>query len=271
MAGEKVPLLDPELEFAIATVRSAGAIVLGYFHSSYTIRHKSKDNPVTSADLAADKYLKETLIRQFPDDGWLSEETADSPQRLNRKRVWVVDPLDGTKEFVRGLPEFAISVALVEGAEPRIAVVYNPARDDLFAAAKNRGACRGGSIIRVSAQTELQGSNIFVSRSEHSKRLFGSLQECTSVRSIGSIAYKLALVAAGEADLSISIRPKSEWDVCAGALLVQEAGGMVTDLNGCRLEFNRRIPSVEGIVAANGTLHSLAMEWISQKHRGGIA
>ena len=267
MAGEKVPLLDPELEFAIATVRSAGAIVLGYFHSSYTIRQKSKDNPVTSADLAADKYLKETLIRQFPDDGWLSEETADSPQRLNRKRVWVVDPLDGTKEFVRGLPEFAISVALVEDAEPRIAVVYNPARDDLFAAAKNRGACRGGSTIRVSAQTELQGSNIFVSRSEHSKRLFGSLQECTSVRSIGSIAYKLALVAAGEADLSISIRPKSEWDVCAGALLVQEAGGMVTDLNGCRLEFNRRIPSVEGIVAANGILHSLAMEWISQKNR----
>jgi myo-inositol-1(or 4)-monophosphatase len=260
---EEVSLLDPQLEFAVATVRTCGEILLKYFQTNYAIRQKSKDNPVTPADLEADKYLRETFTRRFPEDGWLSEETVDSPHRMSRKRVWVVDPLDGTKEFVKGLPEFAISVALVEDNSPRIAVIYNPARDDLFAAAKNVGAWRGGSIVKVSTRSELQGSRVFVSRSEHSDSLFGSLQQSATLRSVGSIAYKLALVAAGEADISISMRPKNEWDVCAGALLVQEAGGVISDLDGNPLEFNRQNPLINGIIAANPSLHAQATKWVN--------
>jgi len=255
------------VEFAVATVRTCGEILLKYFQTDYAIRQKSKDNPVTPADLEADKYLRETFAHQFPDDGWLSEETVDSPHRMSRRRVWVVDPLDGTKEFVKGLPEFAISVALVEDNKPRIAVIYNPARDDLFAAVKNAGAYRGGSFVKVSKREELQGSRVFVSRSEHSVSSFGSLQKSASLRSLGSIAYKLALVAAGEADLSISMRPKNEWDVCAGALLVQEAGGVITDLEGNPLEFNRQNPIINGIIAANPVLHARATKWINQDLR----
>ncbi len=265
MAGEKVPLVDPELEFAVAAVKSAGAILLRYYRKSYTIRQKSRNNPVTPADLAADTYLREAFNREFPEDGWLSEETADSPRRLGLRRIWVVDPLDGTKEFVKGLPEFAVSVALVEESEPKLAVIYNPARDELFTGAKGKGAYRDRHSIRVSAHIVLQGARVFVSRSERSKHLFDRLQQSTSVKSLGSIAYKLALIAASEADLSISVRPKNEWDVCAGVLLVQEAGGRVTDLKGETLSFNRRVPLIEGIVAGNPILHEHALEWLEQQ------
>src|SRR5437867_4131100 len=119
-----------DLEFAIEIVKHAGGLILGYFRGDYDVRQKSGNNPVTSADLAADTHLREEIERKFPQDGWLSEETADSPERLGRKRVWVVDPLDGTKEFVQGLSEFAVSLALVEEGIPNLAVVYNPARND---------------------------------------------------------------------------------------------------------------------------------------------
>ena len=148
--------MNSDLEFAVKTVKAAGELILKYFRGAHEVREKGRNNPVTSADLAADSHLREAIARAFPDDGWLSEETADSPDRLDRKRVWVVDPMDGTKEFVQGLPEFAVSVALVEQEKPKLAVVYNPARDDLFAAEAGYGAFRGNSRLQISERRVLE-------------------------------------------------------------------------------------------------------------------
>lgn len=256
--------MNPELQFSIESVRNAGQLLLTYFRKDYQVRQKSKDNPVTPADLAVDAQLRESFKRQFPEDGWLSEETADSAERLARRRIWVVDPLDGTREFVQGHPEFAVSVALVENLTARIAVVYNPARDDLFAAEKGGGAYRNGSQMQVSTIRDLKGARILTSRSETSHPVLASLEEWGNFKSIGSIAYKLALVAAQEADITISLLPKSEWDVCAGSLLIHEAGGRITDLAGRRLLFNQPNPSIHGIIASNPVLHELALQRLRQ-------
>jgi myo-inositol-1(or 4)-monophosphatase len=257
--------LNSDLELAIKTVKAAGELILKYFRGAHEVREKGRNNPVTSADLAADSHLREAIARAFPDDGWLSEETADSPHRLDRKRVWVVDPMDGTKEFVQGLPEFAVSVALVEQEKPRLAVVYNPARDDLFAAKAGSGAFRGNSRLQISERRVLQQAHVLGSRSEATQKLLDPLREWGTVQTIGSIAYKLALVAAQDGDITVSFRPKNEWDICAGSLLVSEAGGIVTDLRGNSLRFNQPKTLVHGIIAANPTLHSHALQWIRER------
>ncbi|PYV13202.1 MAG: 3'(2'),5'-bisphosphate nucleotidase CysQ [Acidobacteria bacterium] len=260
-----------QMKFAVDAVRRAGAAILSYFRGSYELKEKSKGNPVTSADLAADALLREAFARDFPEDGWLSEETADSADRLARQRVWVVDPLDGTKEFVRGRPEFATSVALVEGGAPRLAVVYNPARDELFTAEEGKGAWQGATRLRVSTRARLEGAHILASRSEVSARFLGPLRDLATVESIGSVAYKLALVAAGRGDLTLSVRPKSEWDLAAGVLLVGEAGGIATDVAGDPMLFNRPEPRIAGVLAANPELARRFLRWAdSKKNRGAI-
>ena len=257
--------MSSDLDFAVKTVRAAGELILKYFQREHEVREKGRNNPVTSADLAADAYLRETIARAYPDDGWLSEETADSPDRLARKRVWVVDPMDGTKEFVQGLPEFAVSVALVEEEKPKLAVVYNPARDDLFAAEAGHGAFRQNSRIQISERAVLQQLRILGSRSEATKKLLDPLREWGNVELVGSIAYKLALVAAQDGDITVSFRPKNEWDICAGTLLVSEAGGIVTDLRGNALRFNQPKTLVAGVIAANPALHTRAVQWIRER------
>src|SRR5262245_49103054 len=256
-----------ELEFAVDAVRRAGASILSYFRGQYELREKSKGNPVTSADLAADTLLREAFAGAFPGDGWLSEETTDSPKRLELSRVWIVDPLDGTREFVRGLPEFATSVALVEDGSPSVAVIYNPARDELFTAERGRGAWHRGQPLHVSSRAALEGARVLASRSEVSARFLAGLRSQVTIESIGSVAYKLALIAAGRGDLTLSVRDKSEWDVAAGVLLVQEAGGFVTDLSGGVIEFNRANPKVAGLVAGHPKLHAAFRRSIARHRR----
>ncbi len=255
-----------ELEFAVGLAREAGGILMNYFGGSYAVSQKSvsRHDPVTEADLAADRLLREAIARRFPDDGWLSEETVDSPDRMTRSRVWIVDPLDGTKEFVQGLPEFALSLALVSDGRPVVGIIYNPTTEDLFAAAAGAGAFRNDTPIRVSPRSELAGARILASRSEVSRALFEPISALCSIRSVGSIAFKLALVAAGEGDITISLRPKSEWDVCAGVLIVQESGGVATDIFGRPLSFNRREIKVSGIIASNASLQQQSHDWIRE-------
>jgi len=257
--------VSPELEFAVDATRRAGAAILSYFRGRFELREKSKGNPVTSADLAADTLLREAICGEFPADAWLSEETADSGARLGRSRVWIVDPLDGTREFVRGLPEFATSVALVEDGSPRLAVIYNPARDELFTAERGRGAWHRGEPLRVSSRAALEGARILASRSEMSARFLAGLRSEVTVESIGSVAYKLALIAAGRGDLTVSVRGKSEWDIAAGILLVTESGGVVSDLAGGGIELNRPRPRIAGLVAANPELHARFRRWLDEQ------
>ena len=244
------------LEVARRATLEAGRAISGYFRHDYEIRSKGYDNPVTTADLEADRILRERLTAAFPEDGWLSEETRDDAGRLARRRVWVVDPLDGTKDFIKGLPEFAISVALVVAGRAVLGVVHNPITGELFHAMRGGGAYLDRDALHVARRTELKSARVAASRSELEHGEFDALAASFEIVPVGSIAYKLGLVAAGRVDATLSQRHKSEWDICAGTLLVEEAGGRVTDLSGQPHRFNQFPPELNGIVASNDPLHS---------------
>ena len=259
--------MEKEKTSAMAAARAAGAIIRALYTTDYTVAYKGKDNPVTVADREANQKIHEILHGEFPDYGWLSEETADSPARLSRRRVWVVDPMDGTKEFIEKIPEFAVSIALVEDGVPVLGVTYNPT-GRLFWAVRGQGAWCEGQRLQVSPTQRLADATILSSRSETKRREWESFQTSFHARPTGSVAYKLALVAQGEGDATFTLVPKNEWDICAGVLLVQEAGGTVTALDGRPLTFNQPKTLLHGLVASNGLLHPQLLDFIVRR-RGG--
>ena len=239
------------LEQAIAATRDAGDITLQYFRGSYKLSAKVGGDPLTTADLEADAFLKKALLDLRPDSGWLSEETIDDRTRLTSEAVWVVDPVDGTREFVEGLPEYVVAVALVEAGAPTLAIICNPATGDLYAAIKNGGTFKNGQRVFCSEIKDLAQATATVSRSEIKR---GEIEpyrpHLGEIKPVGSVAYKLALAAAGECDLNFSVQPKNEWDVCAGELLVREAGGQMLDRSGRARSYNQADPLISGGLAA---------------------
>ena len=241
----------------VEVVREAGRIIRAVQDRGAGPLEEGPRGPVTEADRAADRYLRARL-RALAPAGWLSEESADDPSRLQAGRVWVVDPLDGTKEFLQGLPEYAISVALVEGDEAVLAVVHNPATGETWTAVRGEGASREGNPLAVddSEGPEVGGrSTLLASRTELATDEFVPFQDEWALVPRGSIAYKLALVAEGRGAATLSRGPKGEWDICAGALLVEEAGGVATDVFGDPLVFNQPFPRVRGILAGAPEAH----------------
>lgn len=274
-----------DLELALEAARAAGAAVMAWFGTGAEVRQKGPDQPVTDADLAADAVLAEHLLGERPDYGWLSEETVDRPDRLERDRVWVVDPLDGTRSFIQGYREFAVSVALVESGEAILGVVYNPASGDVYWAERGRGSyhAAGWTVVRSAGRSggQLAGRSggrpegvrlrvrepdprrarlLLASRAEIGRGDFAMLLQRWELRPLGSTACKLAAVASGAGHAYLSRGPKSEWDVAAGGLLVTEAGGTTTDLRGEPLRYNRADPSVHGVLAAPPGLHRELLE-----------
>jgi myo-inositol-1(or 4)-monophosphatase len=242
-----------ETATAERAAREAGAIVMGLYGKEYQIREKNRGDPVTAADLEANLKIRQIILERFPDDGWLSEEDADNPKRRQVSRVWVIDPIDGTKEFIEGVPQFAVSIALVVDGTPVVSVVYNPATEKFFRAVRGKGALLNGSPIHVGTRSELDGSLLLVSRSEP-RRKFTSFEERCRIESVGSIAHRLALVAGGEGDGTLTFRTIREWDICGGVLMVEEAGGMVLDGSGKRLAFNQETPVHRAVIASNQAL-----------------
>ena len=245
--------MNSDLSIAKTAAIEAGGIILNYYKADYEIKDKGYHNPVTTADNAADTRLKEILMVARPNYGWLSEETVDSPERLTKDRVWIVDPLDGTKEFIEGVPHFVVSVALVENGNPIVGVLYNPVTAETFTAAKGEGAELNGEKIQCATKDNVGNMVILNSRSETRRGLWapydGTFGE---LRAIGSVAYKLGLTAAGKADIFASLRPKNEWDICAGNCIINEAGGKLIDLKGNRVIFNREKTLIEpGLIAGN--------------------
>lgn len=238
-----------------------------FFGRDLPVAHKTPDQPLTEADLAADALLHELLIGARPEYGWLSEETRDGPDRLARRRVWIVDPIDGTRSFIAKRPEFAISIGLVHDGAPIVGIVYNPARDELFHAARGGGAfvVRGGAApvrLRVSERELGDGVSMLASRSEIAAGELDGFRHDWRIQPAGSTAYKLAGIAESQGDAFVSRGPKSEWDICAGVLLVSEAGGRATDLSGEVARFNGADPYVHGMLATNGTLHDALLALI---------
>lgn len=244
------------LKSTIEIVEDAGQAIMSYYQDSYSVTEKSPDNPVTDADLAADTLLKQRLLALVPEAGWLSEETGDTPERLEKSICWVVDPLDGTKEFVLGIPEITVSVALVEDSLPVLGVILNPATGELFIGLRGEMTEYNGTRSATSQAESLFGARVDASRSERLRGEFDPFEEIVNVRTMGSIAYKLARVSAGLVDATWSRGPKNEWDICAGVLLVEEAGGCCVDLDNKPITFNRPYPKVNGIIADNNLIHN---------------
>ena len=216
---------EREVDAARHAAAEAAALIAGFAKGAREHWDKAEDSPVTQADLAAHGAIERALRARFPGDFVLSEESA-AGGRAGRERLWIVDPLDGTKEFIAGIPEYAVSIALVIGAEPVVGVVHNPMTGESFWGARGRGAFAGDRPLQLSRCVRLDEAVLLSSRTEQSRGQVDAWKDVVKeVRPIGSVALKLALVAAGRGDVWLSMAPKNEWDVCAGHLLVREAGG----------------------------------------------
>jgi myo-inositol-1(or 4)-monophosphatase len=229
-------------------LETGGALLLEYASQRLDIRLKERGDPVTEADLEVDAVLRRLLPREG--DGWLSEETADDAVRLDRRRVWVVDPLDGTREFVSRIPEWCVSVGLVEEGEAVAGGIHNPMTGELVVGAVGEGVWLNGEPTGPTAAKHLDGTLVLASRSECNRGEWERFSGAGfTVRPMGSVAYKMGLVAAGLADATWTLVPKSEWDVAAGTALVRAAGGEVWTKSGEPPRFNQRRPRYEGFVA----------------------
>jgi myo-inositol-1(or 4)-monophosphatase len=221
----------------------------GAIETEYKVGH----DPVTEADRALDAVLRKELLREG--EGWLSEESVDDPIRLQHSRVWVVDPLDGTREFVKGIPEFCVSIGFVEDGRPVAGGIYNPATDQTFLGSIDSGVTYNGKPTQPSQRKTLEGALVLASRSEVKRGEWKAFENTAlQIRPMGSVAYKLALVAAGLADITFTLTPKNEWDVVAGAALVLSAGGFVSTLEKTTFVANRRDPLLSGLLASGPNL-----------------
>lgn len=218
-------------------------------------RLKERNDPVTEADLRVNK----VLLRLLPQagEGWLSEETVDDAARLECRRVWVVDPLDGTREFVEGIPEWCVSIGLVEDGRPVAGGICSPSRDQTIIGSLESGVTLNGEPCRTRPLTDLAGTTILASRSEVKRGEWARFDDAPfDVEPMGSVAYKLGLVAAGLADATWTLVPKHEWDVAAGAALVRAAGGVYWSPDGSVPRFNAARPKLTGLLAAPAGLEA---------------
>jgi myo-inositol-1(or 4)-monophosphatase len=270
-----VSALFADLEVIKAAARAAGEVVMAWYGRPLDVTYKAPGQPLTEADLAADRLLRDRLSAARPEYGWLSEESAASPDRMRSSRVWIVDPIDGTRSFIAGRPEFSLSIGLVEDGRAVAGVVYNPATDELFSSVRGSGALletgRSAAVRLEVARGSLSSlpTTLLASRTEIQAGEFAGFDEQWQVEPVGSTAYKLARIAAGRGDVFLSRGPKSEWDICAGVLLVQEAGGLATDVRGAELRFNQAAPYVHGILASNEVLHAAVLQRLATLRPSG--
>lgn len=248
LADDEALLLD--------AVQAAGELALHYFKRGVQATTKIDHTPVTEADFAVDKLLHDRLREARSGYGWLSEETVDNAERLEARRVWIVDPIDGTRAFIAGKPDWVISAGLVEDGEPLLGILLNPVNSQLFIARRGGGASLDGAPLDIAARSDIEGARLIVTRGLLNRKIWASPWPETEIVWANSIAYRLALIAAGHADATFALSGKSEWDLAAAALLVHEAGGVVTDAKGAALRFNQPVPRINGLVAASPGLHA---------------
>jgi myo-inositol-1(or 4)-monophosphatase len=251
------------LERIHAGLKAALTVLVGFRSGAVASQDKAGGRgPVTEADRAVD----DVLVRMLPRDGegWLSEESADDDRRLTQRCVWAVDPLDGTKEFVHGIPEWCVSIGYVEDGRPVAGGIANPATGEVFLGAVGAGVWYNGRPARVSTRGTLQGAVVLASRSEIGRGDWARYTGAPfTVKPMGSVAYKLALVAAGLADATWTLAPKHEWDVAGGVALVVAGGGRVRTLDGSPLQFNQRRPWLSGLAAFPEPLEAGLAPWLT--------
>lgn len=249
-----MPVSDLDL-LQEAALRAGDIAVKHWRQSPQTWNKPGHQGPVTEADIAIDTMLRETLCAARPDYGWLSEETEDDATRLTSKRVFIVDPLDGTRAFIDGDRAFAHVLSVVEDGQPIAAVVFLPLLDRMFTATRGGGAALNGDPIRPSQQTEVRGARVLAARPAMQPRFWKGPVPELELHMRPSLAYRQCLVAQGRFDAMLTLRDSWDWDLAAGALILTEAGARVTDRHGAALSFNTPQPHSTGILAAPPALH----------------
>jgi myo-inositol-1(or 4)-monophosphatase len=256
----------PESDLDLLTEAAAlGAeIALGYWKTDQTVWHKHADaGPVSEGDYAVDAALRDHLTAARPGYGWLSEETPDTPERLGRDRVFIVDPIDGTRAYVDGRESWALSLAVVEAGRPVAAVVQLPAKGLLYAAERGGGAHLNGAPIAASTRQGAEGATLLASRAALDPRHWPDGVPRVERVFRPSLAYRLCLVAEGRFDAMLTLRDSWEWDIAAGALIVEEAGGAVTDRTGRPLAFNSAGGHTPGVLVAAAGVHGALLSGLA--------
>ncbi len=243
---------EHDLERINRAIDAAIATLAPFTPGAIEAKMKTGDDPVTAADLAVNEVLLDLLPQEG--EGWLFEETADGTDRLTRERVWVVDPIDGTREFVQGIPEWSVSIGLIENGRPVAGGVCNPATGERITGSIETGVEYIGDRPPVDAPS-LATAVVLASRSEVRRGEWDRFaDEPFTIVPMGSVAYKLALVAAGRADATWTVVPKHEWDIAAGAALVTAAGGWIALLDGSPPTWNNPDPLVDDFIATSAAL-----------------
>ncbi len=254
--------LANEAERLGAVLREAGAIALKTFRAPIKSWTKGHNSPVSEADMAVDALLRASLSR--PDIGWLSEESHDDKSRLGGHALYIADPIDGTRAYLAGLPDWSICAALVDHGRPVVAGVYVPVDDHLFLAVAGQGATRNGAPIRVTDSSTLDGTSV-AGPAQFLERLSAQART-TGVPKIHSLALRLTRVAEGGIDMAFASVNAHDWDLAAADLLVHEAGGAMTTLAGERLVYNLPDPVHGAVVAAGRDRHAKMLD-LARRHR----
>ncbi|MDJ0858581.1 MAG: 3'(2'),5'-bisphosphate nucleotidase CysQ [Dinoroseobacter sp.] len=253
-----MPEADAARDLALLTDAALAAAEIAEKHWRASPEIWDKDDgagPVTEADLEIDRMLHAELLAARPDYGWLSEETADTPDRLDASRVFIVDPIDGTRAFIDGQRTFAHALTVVEDGQPVAGVVYLPLREKLYAAALGQGATLNGQPLAVSPRTDMSGASMLAARPNFAPEHWGGTAPQLERHFRTSLAYRISLVAEGRFDSMLTIRDAWEWDIAAGCLIAAEAGAQVSDRLGRALAFNNPGAKTAGTLVANPTLH----------------
>ena len=261
--------LHHELNVASRLAREAGDVIMGFYQTGLAVDHKEGDEPVTAADRVADDLIAAGLRDAFSDDGLLTEESADDLLRLQKERVWIVDPLDGTSEFITETGDFAVQIALSLRGQPVLGVIYQPVKRHLFYAVRGRGAYQvydGGTVrLHVSAKQDPAEMCLVASRSHYSAFIEAARQALgiREVSRMGSVGLKVGLLAQGACDLYLATTVAKEWDICAPHALILEAGGVLTNLCGEPLTYNKaEVAECRGLIGSNGRAHAQIVQII---------
>jgi len=264
-----VTALGKELQVATRLALEAGQIIRALHSSGISVDKKAGNEPVTQADRDANAHIVAGLVAAFPADGLLTEEAPDDGSRLTKPRVWMVDPLDGTKDFIRGESGFAVMIGLCVDERPALGVVYQPIGDRLYFASRAAGAftvLAGGAPerMRVSAVSEPSQIRMVASKSHRDEKIdqVRAALGITDELNVGSVGLKLGLIARGERDLYVNPSGHSKlWDVCAPEAILVEAGGRLTDAHGSPIDYRGKdVRCLDGLIASNGQLHDTVVE-----------
>jgi myo-inositol-1(or 4)-monophosphatase len=259
MAGDR----SQDFDLLLETAKQAAKLALGFWRGSVATSRKADGTVVTEADHAVDALLAQKLKVARPDYGWLSEESPEHERRLASRRVWVLDPIDGTRAFLQGRDDWTVALALLEDRKPILAVVINPVKDEIFEARAGEGAFLNGVRIAANQRSSLDGARVIASDGVLKKPIWLAPWPQLTPVWVHSLAYRMALVACGRLDAAFALTPRWEWDIAAGALLVSEAGGMISTPAGAPLRFNNADAQVEGFLAAAPNLHHMLVDRLS--------